>query len=227
MRLALKDVVSLFDVPEEKIQHWIQRRNFPNHLVRDSMAFDRMEVLEWATVTGTRVSPEILRTLFDPHSLPSLLDALTCGGIHYGIVGADMHAVFAAIIRVLNLPKDVDREFLQQVLLARESLGSTGVEDGVAIPHPRSPIVLNSTPNSVSLCFLEQPIEWKAIDGKPVQVMFVLMTPSIHSHLHLLSRLAFLLHDAEVQEAMRAKAKPQRILEVFRKAEAEISPQSA
>jgi len=183
-----------------------------------------MKVLEWATETRTRVSPAIVQTKSCyPESCPSLVDTLTHGGIHYGITGEDMRAVFASITRVLNLPNDAERELLQRVLNARKSLGFMGIGDGVVIPHPRSPIVSNSSQASVSLCFLEMPVEWKAADGKPVSTIFMAISPSIHVHLHLLSRLAYILNDAKLRVAINPKAKPKRILELVRKAESEIN----
>ena len=68
----------------------------------------------------------------------------------------------------MKLPDDVDREFLYQVLLAREALGSTGIGDGIAIPHVRNPIVLHLSRPTVTLCFLEQPVDFGALDGQPV-----------------------------------------------------------
>jgi nitrogen PTS system EIIA component len=226
MRLALKDIATLFDVSESTVHKWIRYRELPSRSVRGNLAFDRMKVLEWATVTGKRVSPDIVDTLCDPESCPSLVDALTVGGVHYGIVGEDMRAVFASIIGVLNLPDDAERDLLRRVLLARKSLGLVRIDDGVVIPHPRSPIVSNTSESSVSLCFLEKPIKWTAADGALVNMIFTIITSSIHSHLYLLSRLAYILHDAKLRAALDPKAKPKRILELVRKAEADISPKA-
>jgi mannitol/fructose-specific phosphotransferase system IIA component (Ntr-type) len=89
----------------------------------------------------------------------------------------------------------VDREFLYKVLLARESLGSTGIGDGIAIPHVRNPIVLHLSRPIVTLCFLERPVDFGALDGQPVNTLFTLISPTVRAHLHLLSRLAFTLRD--------------------------------
>ena len=55
------------------------------------------------------------------------------------------------------------------VLLAREALGSTGIGDGIAMPHVRNPIVLPVDAPIVSLCYLEEAVAVGAVDGKPVR----------------------------------------------------------
>ena len=85
----------------------------------------------------------------------------------------------------MRLPEEVDSEFLYQVLLAREALGSTGMGDGIAIPHVRNPIVLHLSRPMVTLCFLETPIDFGSLDGKPVTTLFTLISPTVRAHLHL------------------------------------------
>src|SRR5262249_50860940 len=134
--------------------------------------------------------------------LPGLVPALEAGGIYYRMSGGDKEAVLRAIVEHMRLPEEVDREFLFRVLLAREALGSTGIGDGIAIPHVRNPVVLHVPRPSICLCFLERPIEFGSLDGKPVFALFSLVSPTVRAHLHLLSRLSFALHDPRFKEAI-------------------------
>jgi PTS system nitrogen regulatory IIA component len=103
----------------------------------------------------------------------------------------------------LALPPGFDREFLYSVLMAREWLSSTGVGEGIAIPHVRNPLVLGIPRPQIALCYLDHPIEFGAIDGQPVSVLFILLSPTVRAHLLLLSRLAFVLKDAEFKDLLR------------------------
>ena len=76
-------------------------------------------------------------------------------------------------------------------ILAREALGSTGIGDGIAIPRVRNPIVLHLSRPIVTLCFLERPVDFGALDGQPVTTLFTLISPTVRAHLHLLSRLSY------------------------------------
>ena len=150
-------------------------------------------------------------------------EALRAGGIHYRVGGHDKASVLHAVVDTMKLPEDLDPEFLYQVLLAREALGSTGVGDGIAIPHVRNPIVLHLSRPSVSLCFLERPVDFGALDGQPVSALFTLVSPTVRAHLHLLSRLAFALRDARFLTAVRTQASREEIFAALQAAEAAVS----
>jgi nitrogen PTS system EIIA component len=123
----------------------------------------------------------------------------------------------------MPLPADVDRELLLRVLVARETLGSTGIGDGIAVPHVRNPIVLRVPTPRVTLCFLKTPIDFQALDGKPVFALFSLVSPTVRTHLHLLSRLAFVLQDAACRAVLRRRAPAEEILAEFGRAEARVA----
>jgi PTS system nitrogen regulatory IIA component len=112
----------------------------------------------------------------------------------------------------MRLPDGVDREFLFRVILAREELASTGIGDGIAIPHVRNPVVLHVTQPLITLCFLEKPVEYAALDGKPVGVLFGVISPTVRAHLHLLSRLTFALRDPGFKSAILRQALREEIL---------------
>ena len=147
--------------------------------------------------------------------------------MHGDLAGVDKDGVLRAVIARMPFPEEVNREALLQVLLARESMGSTGIGNGIAIPHVRNPIVLHVPRALVSLCFLRQPIEFGAVDGQPVHTVFAIISPSIKGHLHLLSRLALALKNGGFAEALARKAAPAEILAQCRLAEARSpKPQS-
>src|SRR4030095_157380 len=115
--------------------------------------------------------------------------------------------------------EEVDVEFLYQMLLARETLGSTGVGDGIAIPHVRNPVVLHVRP-AATLCFLEQPVDFGSLDGLPVRALFLLVSPTTRTHLPLLSRLSAALHDPELKRQIIEQGGRNEILSAFQRVEA-------
>lgn len=223
MKLTVKDVAALLQVSEKSIYRWIKATDFPTHRVNDQYRFNRAEVLEWATAHKVSVSPELLCEP-DSHGspMPTLVEALESGGIHYRVEGSDKESVLRAVVKALRLPDEVDRDYLFRVLLAREALGSTGVGKGVAIPHVRNPIVLHVPRASITLCFLERPIEFDAIDGQPVHTLFTLISPTVRAHLHMLSRLAFALHDAGFHEVIAGQGSRDAILAAAREVESTL-----
>ena len=219
VKITVRDAARLLGVPEKTIYRWIDERGLPVHRVHGRHRFNRAELLEWATAQGVRVSAELFAEPSEHEPpLPTLESALEAGGIHFVKGGAERETVLREVVRVLNLPEEVDREFLYEVLLARENLGSTAVGDGIAIPHVRNPVLLHVRP-AVALCFLEEPIPFGALDGKPVEILFVIVTPTSRTHLHLLSRLSAALHDREFRRVLKKRAPYEAIAGALRRVE--------
>ena len=223
MQLSVKDAASILNVSEKTIYRWIKQETIPCYRINEQYRFNRAELLEWATSRRIQVSPDIFAEK-DKSALPlpTLTEALKAGGIFYRVEGADPSSVLKNAVELLNLPEEVDRLFLYQVLLARETLGSTGIGDGIAIPHVRNPVVLHVSKPTVTLLFLEKPIDFGAIDNQPVDTLFTLISPSVRAHLHLLSRLGIVLRDEKVKAALRSRATREALMEAFSRAEAAL-----
>ena len=86
-------------------------------------------------------------------------------------------------------------------LLARERLGSTGLGDGVAIPHCR----IDCDEISAAFLKLEEPVDFDAPDGQPVDLLFVLVVPpeEKHAHLEVLANLARIFGEPENRARFR------------------------
>ncbi len=221
MQLGVREAARLLAVSEKTIYRWIKEGRLPAYRVNEQYRFNRAELLELATAQRISVSPDIFHEPEDLRqgSLPTVLEALSIGGIHYRVGGSDKPSVLQAIVEVMPLPEEVDRSFLLQVLMARESLGSTGIGDGIAIPHVRNPIVMHIPRPTITLCFLEHPIDFASIDGLPVQTLFTIVSPTIRAHLHLLSRLAFVLRDDSFKAVLAGPGSRGEIISGLRRAE--------
>ncbi len=219
MVLTLDDVAHLLCVSREVVRVWIQGEGLPAHHVGRDLRLNRTEVLEWAMARGIPLSTDMPDGPGDDEPLSSLVEALRAGGVHGGIAGRDKREVLRSAVETLHLREKIDRDSLLAVLLARESLGSTGVGDGIAIPHVRNPIVIHLAPPAVSLCFLGTPVDFDAFDGKPVHTLFLMTSPSVRIHQHLLSRLSVALRHPELRAVLAAREEPERILEAFRRIE--------
>jgi PTS system nitrogen regulatory IIA component len=127
----------------------------------------------------------------------------------------------------MTLPDRVDREFLVHMLLAREALQSTAVGDGIAIPHVRNPIVLHVAEPGITLGFLDEPVDFGALDGRDVHTLFAVVSPTVRTHLHLISRLAFALRDGGFRDVVLRRAEAAEILRHARRVEDELARRAA
>jgi PTS system nitrogen regulatory IIA component len=224
MELRVREVAKLFAVPEKRIYEWIKEKGLPTRQVSGQYRFNRAELLEWATARQVQLSRDIFAdTENGAAHPPGVADALEAGGIFHGVNVSDRESALRAIVKNLPLPDDADREFLLDMFLAREALSSTGLGDGIAIPHVRNPVVLHVPQAMISLCLLATPIEFGAVDGKPVHALFSLISPTVRTHLHLLSRLAFTLRDAGFKAAVTRRASAEEILKEARRVESALA----
>jgi PTS system nitrogen regulatory IIA component len=223
MQLTVRDAARFLRVSERTIYRWIREGSIPTYKIQEQYRFNRVELLEWATRQRIAVAPEIFHETEQTEPLPSLSEALEAGGIHYRVSGDDKESVIRSVVTLLRLPDEVDKEFVHAVFMARESLGSTGVGDGIAIPHVRNPVVLHVSRPQMALCFLEKPVDFGALDGKPVFALFALLTPTVRAHLQLLSRVAFLLKEDEFRNVLKRQGSREEILRVVRDLESRLA----
>jgi PTS system nitrogen regulatory IIA component len=212
MELNVREAARALGVPEKKIYRWIDENEIPFYMISGQPRFSRAALLEWATSRTMPVSVDVFHGEGENGPGPGLVEALRAGGVHADVPGTDRESVLLAVVGLLRLPPAVDREFLFQVLLAREAMGSTGIGDGIAIPHVRNPVVLHGAPASITLCYLANPIPFDAIDGQPVHTIFTMISPTIKGHLQLLARLSWALHDPQFKALVARRATADEIV---------------
>jgi len=116
--------------------------------------------------------------------------------------GADKGSVLKELSSVLVKPcQVVSVEELLQVLLDREKLGSTGIGEGIAIPHGRLKKLKRFF---ISFGRSVKGVDFDSIDGKPSQLFFLVMAPenSAVDNLKLLGRIVTLLKDASFKRRL-------------------------
>jgi nitrogen PTS system EIIA component len=221
MQLTLRQAARFLHVTENELERWAERGELPGSRVNDQYRFNRVDLLEFAAERHLTVEPEVLADGgVQSDRMPRLSDCVREGGIHYGVPGTSKETLLRSVVDVLPMPATVDRAFLLDMMVARERLGSTGLGNGIAIPHPREPLVLQVRRPSVSVCFLEQPIDFDAVDQKPVHTLFVIVAPSVRMHLHVLSLLGAVLHDPALAPKLQARAPREELLADIERIEA-------
>ena len=219
MQLDVRGAAAVLNVPQSTIYRWINDRHLPAKGVEGQYRFARTELLEWATIHKVELSANIFQDESAGATRFSLVDALESGGIFYNVPGSDKKSALRAVIDNMSLPDGSDSELLLELFLAREATGSTAVGNGIAIPHPRHPIVLPLAKPMLSLCFLAKPIDFSAASGEPVHTLFVLLSPTVQLHLQMLARVACLLRDDRFQQVLAQRKARKEILTEARRVE--------
>lgn len=143
-----------------------------------------------------------------------LENILTPGRSLVNVPGGSKKKVLEQIANLIGREvPDLDSQVVFESLVAREKLGSTGFGNGIAIPHCR----LTGCASPISaLLHLNAPVDFDAIDGAPVDLLFVLLVPeaATDAHLELLRQIASMLDRKEVRERLRSAASNEALYQV-------------
>lgn len=130
------------------------------------------------------------------------------------VPGGSKKRLFETIARIISDDQpSLDYEEVFTHLIAREKLGSTGLGQGIAIPHCR----LDSCPRPIgTLVTLEQGIDFDAPDEQPVDLLFALLVPgeANQQHLDILAEVARLFHQADFCRQLRGARDAQSLFEL-------------
>lgn len=143
-----------------------------------------------------------------------LEDILTPGRSLMNVPGGSKKRVLEQIAQLVGreVPA-LDQDKVFEALVAREKLGSTGFGNGIAIPHCR----LTGCASPISaLLHLDAPVDFDAIDGAPVDLLFVLLVPeaATDAHLELLRQIASMLDRKEVRDSLRGASSNEALYKV-------------
>ncbi|MCF6174561.1 MAG: PTS sugar transporter subunit IIA [Victivallaceae bacterium] len=212
MDLKLKEVAKLLQVSEKTIYRWIQEEKIPYYRINHQYRFRTDDLHRWSLNNEKyRLAINSSKPVDEaPSSIEtepvSLFNNLKTGGIFYNITGSNVTAVLESAIEVINCPADLTRETILTKLNEREGMASTAIGDGIAFPHPRIPLIKNIADESVSLCFLHKPVDFSAIDNKPVEIMFIILSADQTRHLQLIAKLSYFCRQPEFIDLLKRQA---------------------
>ena len=149
---------------------------------------------------------------------------LTPATIKLTLTGATRHDVLTEL--VAQIPQLVAqpeaRQQLFQALVEREQLHSTGIGDGIALPHARNALAGIVDQPIIVVGRHVQGIAYGAVDGKPARLFFLLVAPSVTQHLAILARISRLLRNESLRKTLLAAAAPEEVIALIREAEAKL-----
>ena len=196
MKLRLDELAKALDLQRDTLDRWIRQGRIPVKKSGMECSFGYETLKSWAGKHNTPCVLEKPGLLVDaPPAAITLVGALTRGGIVYDLEGGDVPSILRSITDAVGGLADGERDTLYHLLLERENLVSTGVGRGVALPHPRTPMVTCTAP-AIATFFLKHPVDYGAVDDLPVRVLFLILSPDAGIHLQLLSKISFCVRES-------------------------------
>lgn len=147
-------------------------------------------------------------------------DILTEDMVIAELQGESKEQIIAAMIDLISgSQKVIDKEKVREAIFERERIMSTGVGNGFAIPHGKTDAVSDIV---AAFAITAQPIDYQALDEKPVRLVFLLVGKDnmIGPHIKLLSRISRLMNKEEFRKRLLNLKTSKEIIDMFKQEEA-------
>lgn len=153
-----------------------------------------------------------------------LNELLSPATINLNLKSADRDSVLGELVdQVPQLAGQTEaRQTLLRALREREQLHSTGIGDGIAVPHSRNALVGLVDQPIMVFGRHAKGIPYGAIDDVPARLFFLLVAPTVTQHLAILARLSRLLRDPRLRQSLLTADQPEKVLSRIRDAEAKL-----
>lgn len=197
MQLQLDELARCLNTTSGTVERWVRQGRIPVRKKGNQCVFNSKALQKWTDENNLSfMMPDTKPKKTPKKENADFISAVKRGGILYDIAGDSVEEVLHSAVNQIGCLTTADeKKALYESLIAREELMSTGIGNGVAIPHPRKPLPYDSIPAFITTCFLKNQINFNSVDKKPVFVMFIITCPTSKSHLYLLSRLSFCLRN--------------------------------
>ena len=144
-----------------------------------------------------------------------LKDVITLDCINIDLKGTTKSEIIDEMVDILyNNGKLNDREEYKKEILKREAQSSTGMEEGIAIPHGKTNAVKIPT---VAIGISKKGIDYESLDGEPSHLFFMIAAPenSNDSHIELLSKITTMLLEDDIREALLNAKSKEEVLDIL------------
>lgn len=208
MDLQIKDVAQLLNVSESTIMQWIANKQIPAYLMGNNYRFCRTEIENWVMNHPFHPNPSQTGRGIQPYNL---YRAIHKGDVLHNIAGKTKEDVIRATMNQVADTLQVDADVMTELLLDRENLMPTALNNGIGVPHTRDTL-LTAPHDSIIVVFPEHPLDYGSLDGKPVDILFFLFACEDKRHLHLLAKIAHLAHHAQSIAFLKSKPSKDKLL---------------
>jgi nitrogen PTS system EIIA component len=145
-----------------------------------------------------------------------ILDFLCPEAISIDLSGQKKEEVIRELVELLHKAKKIkDANSIVKILLEREELGSTGIGQGIAIPHGKSEAVKDIV---AAFGISKKGVNYNALDGEPVNLIFLLIAPHDSAGLHLkaLAKISRLVKDKFFRQALREAKDAKEVIKIIK-----------
>jgi PTS system nitrogen regulatory IIA component len=239
MDLKIKDVADLLNVSETTIRRWVSEGKIPNYRINQYYYFSRTEIENWVIshqlVKTNGSSPFTNKKDNEPSCQKpavkggskqfSLFRAVHKGDVLHHVPGQTKEEIIRATMKLVSKKLHVDADVMTDLLLDREHMMPTALNNGIGVPHTRDSL-LSIHHDAVIVVFPKDPLQYGALDGQPVHTLFFLFACEDKRHLHLLAKIAHLSSQNQALDLFKGKPSKEHLLSYLKEWESRIAHQS-
>jgi PTS system nitrogen regulatory IIA component len=215
-----------------EVQKWASRGYLPSHRVSGEYRFHPAEINHWVETQMHAYTEQELTNLeqgtagHGQDQQPLLTTMLSETTIAVPLQASTKASVLKELVKLAEQSWQVyDPEAILEAIRQREELGSTALESGVAIPHPRRPMANALGEHVIALGRLVSPIPFGASHGGLTDLFFLVCCRDDRTHLRTLARLSRLMLRPGFAVELRAAETPAAAFQVIEAAEQDLLPQ--
>ena len=246
MDLKIKDVAELLNVSETTIRRWLAEGKIPAYRLHHQYRFSRIEIENWMMSCRLEKGkgnflPGEEKEIFpklqdkknekDPEDLQKrgmqqfgLYRAVHRGGVFTELASQSKEEIIKETMETVADNLSLDPAVMSELLLDREKLMPTALNNGIAVPHTRD-FLLKGPTDVIVVVFPKKPIDWGALDEHPVHTLFFLFACDDKRHLHLLAKLAHLSSNDEALELLKSRPSKKDLLDYVKDWESKVLSQ--
>lgn len=243
MDLKIKDVAELLNVSETTIRRWLTEGKIPAYRLHHQYRFSRIEIEDWMMSCrlekgkGNFLPSEEQEIYSEPKNIKKkeeaedaqkrgmqqygLYRSVHRGGVLTELESNSKEGLIKETMSAVSETLSLDPEVISELLLDREKLMPTALNNGITVPHTRD-FLLKGPTDVIVVVFPKEPLDWGALDGKPVHTLFFLFASNDKRHLHLLAKLAHLSSNEEALELLASRPDKKELLDYIKDWESEV-----
>ncbi|MGE5679877.1 MAG: PTS sugar transporter subunit IIA [Bacillota bacterium] len=203
MDLSINDVSTLLMTDKKEVERLVKKKIIPSESIQNKIRFNKQAVIEWALLNNKPIN------LSDTASLKELqfetISPLLGEDAFFFDCRFKKDSYIKEMVSMLKLKDEIDRKIIVELLESREKLMSTAIGNGIALPHPRIPIILGPDKPLINFFFLGESLDLNSVDGEPVHTMILIVSQTVKQHLYILAHLSFLLSKSEFRSALKSR----------------------
>lgn len=229
MDLKKSDLAELLTLSLHTIDKLIEDGQIPYYRLHGEYFFNREEIENWLVNTYS-LQEKILpfgeaKGENAPWQTFGLFRAIHHGDVLSSFAFNDKESCIRTVMDNVGEKLSLDAQTVSEMLLEREQLMPTALGKGIALPHTRE-FLLSGLFDAVIVVYLQEPLDWGALDNNPVHTLFFVFACDDKRHLNILAKIAhFCSSDKNVKLLSEQKPLKQELIQYIKEWEAHMGSQ--